>query len=79
MAKQNVCGVDRAVRAVFGTASLATSVFLFLGNSAWAIPVLIVGVVLLFTALTGFCGLYVPFGISTCSGKPRNQKARDGD
>lgn len=65
MAK-NVCGIDRAVRAVAG-----------LGLIAWAMldpesPMLIagpIGFVLLLTSAFAWCPVYLPFGFRSCKAK----------
>jgi len=61
--------MDRAIRGVLG---LILVLLPFLGSAAlFANPVfywgsLIIGAVLLFTAVTGFCAVYTLFGIRTC-------------
>ena len=40
--------------------------FFFLKSSLFKIILLILGIVLIFTAITGFCVLYKVLGISTC-------------
>lgn len=57
--KTNIGTTDRIVRVVIGLAIIALGVYY---QSWWGA----VGVIPLITALTGFCGLYVPLGISTC-------------
>ncbi len=58
--KYNVGGVDRMVRAVLGVAMLAAGGYY---HSAWGFA----GLVPLFTAVTAWCPLYLPFGLSTFS------------
>jgi len=55
----NIGKIDRIIRAVIGLAALGWGVMN--GN----IIADIVGGVLLFTAITGFCLLYLPLGINT--------------
>lgn len=55
----NIGTIDRIIRVLIGLGALVWGVMN--GN----IIADIVGVVLLFTAITGFCILYVPFGINT--------------
>jgi uncharacterized membrane protein len=65
MFKKNESPLDRAVRAVAG-AGLLIGAFAGAGiSSVLGIILAIVGVVLLFTAATGWCALYKLFGIST--------------
>jgi len=64
--KCNVGGVDRIIRIVLGI------IFIILGFSTTGTLALIfdiIGVILLLTAIIGFCILYVPFGINTCKRK----------
>jgi hypothetical protein len=56
---------DRIIRAVIGVA-LVLAALLNVVSGALAVVALVVGVVVLFTAVTGFCALYAVFGISTC-------------
>ena len=56
--KTNVGGIDRVLRIVVGSASIAWA---FLGGPVWAW----VGVVPLVTALVGFCPVYPIVGVST--------------
>lgn len=60
--KTNEGTVDRIARGIAGAA--AVGVALVLGGTWWILGA--VGVVLIVTAATGFCGLYTLFGISTC-------------
>ncbi len=55
--------VDRVIRAVLGV-SLGVLAYFMIG---WLQIVLgVMAVVLVFTAITGFCGLYTLLGINTC-------------
>ncbi len=61
--KCNVGVIDRIIRIVLGI------IFIILGFSTsgtLAIIFDVIGVILLLTAIIGFCILYVPFGINTC-------------
>ena len=65
MMKTNVGKVDKIIRiiiAAVAAALIATSTL----TGTWAIVVGIVGAAMLITGLTGFCGLYKVFGMSTC-------------
>jgi hypothetical protein len=57
--KCNIGKVDRIIRLLIGLGALVWGIMN--GN----IIADIVGVVLLFTAITGFCLLYIPLGINT--------------
>lgn len=62
--KCNMGKADRVIRLIIGLVILAWGVMN--GN----IIADVIGVVLLFTALTGWCPLYIPFGINTgCKSK----------
>lgn len=60
--KTNVGTADRIVRIVLGVAIAAAGVYF---QSWWGLVALIP----LGTGLVGWCALYAPFGISTCSVK----------
>lgn len=62
--KANVGSVDRVVRIILGLAILAAGYFY---QSWWGL----IGIVPLGTALIGWCPLYAPLGLSTCSTKQR--------
>jgi hypothetical protein len=61
---KNIGAIDRITRAVLGAIFVLS--FFFLKSSLFKIILLIFGIVLVFTAITGFCGLYKVLGISTC-------------
>ena len=61
--KKNEGAIDRILRVLLALAAFATAYFWTTG--ALSIILYIVGAILLFTAITGFCLLYKPFGIST--------------
>jgi len=64
--KKNVGGIDRILRFVIGHA------IIFLGiafESWWGL----LGVIPILTGFFGYCGLYVPLGISTCKVKAEKQ------
>ena len=65
MLHRNVGGIDRAARLVLGPVLLlAGLIFLGAGHSLhW--PAIVLGLAGLVSGATGFCVLYVPFGIST--------------
>lgn len=59
--KANVGGADRVIRIILGIILLL--LFFFLDGGIRYIGLL--GIVLLFTALIGWCPLYLPFKINT--------------
>lgn len=58
--KCNVGKTDRVIRVFVGLVLIALGVYF---NSWWGA----IGVVPLATAAIGWCPLYLPFGLSTCS------------
>lgn len=64
----NVGTIDRVIRAILGVvlilAPFVSSAAVFQGAMTWVS--VIVGAVLLFTAITRFCLLYRVLGIKTC-------------
>lgn len=68
--KTNVGSVDRVIRALIGLAGL-------IGGFYTVSPVnyilWVVGAVMLFTAVTGFCALYRLLGMSTCPARSANK------
>jgi hypothetical protein len=61
----NVGTTDKVIRIIIAAAAAALIVTNTL-TGTWAIVVGIVGAIMLITGLTGFCGLYKVFGMSTC-------------
>lgn len=66
MLSTNEAGWDRAVRGIIGLALVVTLLATDLLTGGLAIAGWIVAVVMIGTAVTGFCGLYALFGINTC-------------
>ena len=67
MFKKNLGRLDRTVRLILGVALFLIGLFPlggWQGNST-GILVAVLALIPLVTGLTGFCGIYVPFGIST--------------
>ncbi len=65
--KKNVGGFDKLLRLVFGLVIIALGI---LFQSWWGL----IGILLLFTGSTGWCPLYLPFGLSTCKVNPDVKK-----
>lgn len=57
--------LDRIIR-VIAAVILASAGYLFVPILWLRIVLFVVSGVLVFTAITGFCGLYTIFGINTC-------------
>lgn len=71
---KNVGSVDRVARMVLGAALIAAA-FLMLDAAAGAwlgVVAIVFGAVFITTGLLGFCPLYCPFKVSTCSATPAN-------
>ncbi len=62
---RNVGGLDRAARLAAGVVLLATGLLLIGTHYGAGMTMTVLGVLALFTGLTRFCILYVPFGVST--------------
>jgi hypothetical protein len=62
--KRNISNIDRIIRVVLAVA-LAYLYFGGIVTGAVGILLVVLGAVLLVTALIGFCPLYVPFKFST--------------
>ena len=58
--------MDRAIRGVLGVLLLALALFGTLTSPIVYWGALIIGAILIVTAITGFCGLYRVFGVNTC-------------
>ena len=59
----NMGTIDRIIRGIIGVALIVVALFVLEG--AWQIVSIVLGGILVGTALSGFCPLYVPFHIST--------------
>lgn len=60
--KKNVGKVDKTIRIILGVLIGAAG---FYFNTWWGL----IGLIPLLTGIFGTCGLYIPFGISTCKTK----------
>ncbi len=63
MFERNESAVDRIIRAIVGIVLVA--LWLTTVKGAAGIVLLVVGIILIITAITGFCLLYKLFGFST--------------
>ena len=68
---RNVGTVDRTIRIVAGLILLSL-VFILDGNARWWG---LVGLLPLATGLVGWCALYIPLGIDTCSSRQDTRSA----
>jgi hypothetical protein len=62
---RNVGGFDRAVRLVLGPVLLLVGLFLLGVGHSLRWPAIVLGLAGLVSGTTGFCALYLPFGVST--------------
>jgi hypothetical protein len=65
--KQNIGTIDRIIRVIVGISLFFT--MRSLENDTVQIVFLIASIITIFTALTGWCGLYKILGINTCKVK----------
>lgn len=65
MFNKNIGKLDRIIRFVMGTAVMLSGIFGSYDNSKIKIILIIMGSVVIFTSITGFCGLYKLLGICT--------------
>jgi mannose/fructose/N-acetylgalactosamine-specific phosphotransferase system component IID len=56
--------LDRIIRGIVGVALIIISILLL--ESTLKIVIIVIGVIVLVTGLSGFCGLYKILGINTC-------------
>lgn len=68
--KKNVGTADQIIRIAIAAVAAGLIITKTL-TGTWAIVAGIVGAAMLITAVTGFCGLYKVFGMSTCPAKPK--------
>lgn len=71
MSRQNMGRTDRVLRFVVGTVLAVIGLFTLNGleGALAGLAASVLALILLATSLTGFCPLYVPWGISTLAGK----------
>jgi len=67
MFKNNVGAIDRVIRAIIGVVLIA--VFFMSAHTTWVWVGLIVGLILLFTAVISTCPIYSALGLSTNKNK----------
>jgi len=65
--KRNTGDIDRAIRAILGLVLIALAVTGTVGVWGWI--GIVIGIVLLLTAIFGFCPAYAIFGTNTCPTK----------
>lgn len=74
--EKNVGDKDKTIRVIAGVILLGVGISI---QGVGGLLFAIVGVSLLFTAITGFCTLYKLFGINTCKLKPEITKRQRTD
>jgi hypothetical protein len=62
--KRNTGDIDRAIRAILGLILIALAATGTVGVWGWI--GIVIGIVLLLTAIFGFCPAYAIFGMNTC-------------
>lgn len=70
--KQNVGSLDRIVRIIIA-AALALLFYFNIVGGVWGNVLLIIGGILLITAIFGFCPLYFLLGFNTCAAAQKKQ------
>jgi hypothetical protein len=65
--KANVGGIDRIIRLIAGLSILGAGYYF---HSWWGL----LGLGPLITGVVRFCPAYLPFGLSTCPGRPEQPK-----
>ena len=73
--EKNVGARDKIIRVIAGLIILGVGVSM---QGVLGLVCAIVGIGLLFTAITGFCSLYKLFGIDTRKGKPESTREETG-
>ena len=71
MFRQNVGGIDRGLRVTLGTILFFVGLFLLAERNGIGLLVAVIGLIVFATGIFKFCGLYMPFGISTA--QPESQ------
>jgi uncharacterized membrane protein len=69
--EKNIGAKDKTIRVIAGVILLGIGIWI---QGVGGLVCAILGVSLLFTAVTGFCTLYKVFGINTCKLKPEITK-----
>ena len=67
--KKNEGTADRVIRIILGFTLIYTGAIQMVLSSVLAYIVVLVGLILLITGTTGFCGLYTVIGINTLKKK----------
>jgi hypothetical protein len=68
MFDRNMGNLDRVIRVILAIVILVISIFLEL------YPLIIISLLLIFTVVTSFCGIYKLFGLTTCKTNLENKK-----
>ncbi|NBO21956.1 DUF2892 domain-containing protein [bacterium] len=73
---RNESELDRLLRLIAGVSLIFLALLNTSLDSVFRILFLVFAGALIFTSLTGFCGIYRLLGITTCPIKPRSSKKR---
>lgn len=73
---RNESDLDRLLRLIVGVALIFLALLNNSLDSTIKVIFIIFAIALIFTALTGFCGIYRLLGITTCPIKPRSTKKK---
>ena len=73
---RNESDLDRLLRLIVGVALIFLALLNNSLDSTIKVIFIIFAMALIFTALTGFCGIYRLLGITTCPIKPRSTKKK---
>ncbi len=66
--KANMGTADKIFRIIIGIVLIVIALAVAM-STALKIILLVIGIIMLVTAITGFCALYVPFGVNTSKKK----------
>jgi len=66
--KRNMGGVDRTLRFIIGVVLIIAGIFA-VKSTVWTVVMIVIGAVMLLTAISGLCPAYNPMGIDTSKKK----------
>ena len=74
--KKNMGNADRIIRVIIAAVIVALY-FTDVVSGTLGIVLLVLAAVFVLTSLVGFCPLYLPFGLSTCAPKEKENPPQD--